>query len=1066
MKRHSMTALSLFAVALLAACGGGKDAPTAQTAAATTEALATGTSTRGSTAMGGVALDSRLRSASGPVEVWVALDQNSLARTRAILASTTGIQRVRALASGSGEGAKRAESASIASAMASQRSSILAQQASMSAKLASLGARQLAAVSVAHNAIAVSIDAAQLPQIATMPGVKSVRPVLHYEMHLGDTVPYIGGTAVQALGFDGTGVRVAVLDSGIDYTHRNLGGAGTAAAYAAAWGTLPSTPDKATTRDGLFPTAKVVDGFDFVGEEWPNGPRTEDDDPIDLEGHGTHVADIIAGQSADGTHKGVAPGAKLVAVKVCSPVASSCNGIALIKGMDFALDPNGDGDVSDAVDVINMSLGSSYGQIEDDLSGASANAVALGVTVVASAGNSADRPYITGSPASTPGVISVAQTQVPSATSIPLVITAPASIAGTYGNTATMEWAPINTTVTAGVKTALQGGAANNLACTPLPAGSLAGQIALIDRGTCSVSIKVDNAAKAGAAGVLIALVAPGDAVSFSFGGGTTFVPSLVIQQSLGNAIKARLNAGTAVTASLSPANALPLVGSMVGSSSRGPNVSQGWIKPEIGAPGASLSAEASTGDGQTVFGGTSGAAPMVSGAAALLLSANPSLSPMQVKALLMNSAETTIYTNPATLPGVLAPITRIGAGEVRVNRALALKALAWDQQTLSASLSYGALEVEKQTVVQRTLRVENLSNTAKQFTVASDFRFANDAASGAVQVQLSSNVVNVPGNGSATLRVSLLINPTKLPNWTLNGGSLGGSGALLDGPEYDGFITLTSGAEKLSVPWHVLPRKAAKTVAAPYNPARNGGNLLLTNVGATGGAFDTFSLLGTSAQQPAGNLPGAGDNFALLDLKGFGARQVGTDIQFAISTYGRRAHPVYPGGFEVQIDTNGDGAADYFVYQQEGLPGAGFASDGRSVVYVQQAGSSTVSAFFFNIADLNSGTMIYTVPLAAIGATPNTTLGLTVLAFDNYFTGIVTDVIAGAKFTPALARFTPAAGTVPVGSSLQVPVTQRAVTSAVSTESGLMLMYSRNAGAESQEILIAPPVAAVAQGN
>ena len=69
---------------------------------------------------------------------------------------------------------------------------------------------------------------------------------------------------------------------------------------------------------------------------------------------------------------------------------------------------------------------------------------------------------------------------------------------------------------------------------------SPAGRIALIDRGACSISLKVDNAAKAGATGVLIGLIAPGDAVSFSFGGGDTFVPSLVIQQSLSNAIKAQ----------------------------------------------------------------------------------------------------------------------------------------------------------------------------------------------------------------------------------------------------------------------------------------------------------------------------------------------------------------------------------------------------------------------------------------------------------------------------------------------------------------------------------------------
>ena len=376
-------------------------------------------------------VDARLRGASGPVEVWVSLDQESMAAAQVHLAKSS--------ADTTSRKPFPSDVASFKAAAADHRTKIVNQQAQAGNMLLGLGAEELGRVQVAHNAIAVRVDASQLRQIALVPGVKAVRPVIHYELDLGETVPYIGGGAVQNAGVDGTGVRVAVLDSGIDYTHRNLGGAGTVEAYDAAHGGLDSPLN--TTRDGLFPTAKVVDGYDFVGETWSIvntvvvGDRTEDEDPIDFEGHGTHVADIIAGRSADGTHKGVAPGASLVAVKTCSAVSSSCNGVALLLGMDFALDPNGDGDISDAVDVINMSLGSSYGQVEDDLSLAAANAVELGVVVVASAGNSANKPYVTGSPASTAGVISVAQTQVPSATAVPLVVNAPAAVAGVYGNT-------------------------------------------------------------------------------------------------------------------------------------------------------------------------------------------------------------------------------------------------------------------------------------------------------------------------------------------------------------------------------------------------------------------------------------------------------------------------------------------------------------------------------------------------------------------------------------------------------------------------------------------------------
>ena len=131
-----------------------------------------------------------------------------------------------------------------------------------------------------------------------------------------------------------------------------------------------------TADDGLFPSAKVIGGYDFVGESWPNTARcSPDPDPIGAPdattfgGHGTHVADIIGGK------RGVAPGAKFYAVKACSAPATSCSGIALLPGMDFALDPNGDGRISDHVDIINMSLGSPYGQpFDDDLSAAVDNA--------------------------------------------------------------------------------------------------------------------------------------------------------------------------------------------------------------------------------------------------------------------------------------------------------------------------------------------------------------------------------------------------------------------------------------------------------------------------------------------------------------------------------------------------------------------------------------------------------------------------------------------------------------------------------------------------------------------
>jgi subtilisin family serine protease len=1052
------------AACLLVACGGGggSDTPATASSAERAGALAAGGQSTSpyrvrAESAATTRLDSRLRSARGPVDVWVSLEQNSVAAQRAALAEAAGLA----------DRTAARNSAAVRDGVRQHRQSIVATQAGLSSQLGSLGAKELARVQRAHNAIAVRIDASQLQQVAALSGVAKVRPVLTYQLDLSETVPYVGGRAVQNGGRDGSGVKVAVIDSGIDYTHAAFGGAGTAAAYAAAWGTSTTDP-KNTTTDGLFPTAKVVAGYDFVGEQWPNCPagvdcRTEDPDPIDLEGHGTHVADIIAGRN------GMAPGASLVAIKGCSAVSSSCNGIALIKAVDFALDPNGDGDTEDAVDVINMSLGSGYGQIEDDLSFAASNAVKLGVVVVASAGNSADRPYITGSPAIAPGVISVAQTSVPGAVAIPLVVNAPASIAGVYGNTATVDWAPVGAGVTGDVvffgRGCPAGSVAGQAGADPVVT-SPAGKIALIDRGGCSISLKVDNAVKAGATGALIGLVAAGDAVSFSNGGGTDFRPTLVIQQSLSNAIKARLRASETVNASISPAAGIPLAGSMVGSSSRGPSVSEQTIKPEIGAPGASISAIAGSGTGTEAFGGTSGAAPMVAGAAALLIQAHPNRAPRHIKAMLMNSAETTVYTNPAVSPGVLAPITRIGAGELRVDRAIGLDTLAFNLRNKSAALSFGALEVDRPTTVTQTLRIRNFGHHEKRYTVTPSFRYADDAASGAIRVVVRPTV-RVGAHSIEDIEVKLVIDPTKLPSWTLNGGSLGGNGALLNGPEYDGYLTLTAGSEKLSVPWHVLPRKAADA-SSELAQRGTGPVIKVRNRGFDGSDYDVFSLTGVSKRIPRSDLPGPGDNFAVVDMRAAGVRYlpdaltgIGADLlEFAINTKGRRAHPNYPALFEVLVDTNGDGNPDYAVFNQElGT----FASSGQNFVFVADLNAGGAArGFFFTDADLNSGNVILTVALnigpGSITLAPGATIGFSVSAFDNYFTGNLTDAIEGMLFTPAQPRFGVTGapfGTVAARSGDTLGVVQATVPNTASSELGVLMMYRRNAGNEADAIRI-----------
>jgi len=312
-------------------------------------------------------------------------------------------------------------------------------------------------------------------------------------------------------------------------------------------------------------------------------------------------------------------------------------------------------------------------------------------------------------------------------------------------------------------------------------------------------------------------------------------------------------------------------------------------------------------------------------------------------------------------------------------------------------------------------------------------------------------------------LEVKLTIDPTKLPAWTIFGSS---SGAALNGPEYDGYITLTAGSEKLSIPWHVLPRKAAETSTDLAHHGKPGPTLKLRNRGLDGGDFDVFSLTGVSRKIPRSQLPGPGDNFAVIDMRSVGVRHLPAALtglpfavlEFAIHTNGRRPTPNYPAEFDVAIDVNGDGVDDYVVFNAEN---GGFGVTGQNVVFIANLTTGAVSAFFLTDADFNSGNVIFTVPLniaGGIALAPGATIGFGVFAFDNYFTGNNTDAIEAMRFTPGLARFGVVGGpfgTVEARGSLQLGVTTATLPDAQSSELGLLMMYRRNADGEADAIRI-----------
>ncbi|MEZ4729726.1 MAG: S8 family serine peptidase [Caldilineaceae bacterium] len=948
-------------------------------------------------------------------------------------------------------------SASAADAQLAQLARVQTQQAALLQAALRLdgNAQVLGQVSKALNAVMLEIDTATLGELAANPAVVSINPVFTYQKALTETVPYIGATALQTdVGLTGAGVTVAVLDSGIDYTHINLGGSGDPADYA--------NNDPTVIEPGTFPTARIVGGYDFVGSTWSGGsgtpPLAPDPDPLDdgpAAGHGTHVADIIGGQ------RGVAPGVDLYAVKVCSSVSSSCSGVALLEGMDFALDPNGDGLIDDAVDIINMSLGGDYGNpTDDDLSLAVQYAVAYGVIVVASAGNGADKPYVHGTPASAPYAIAVAQTNTPLATLPLLELLTPPSIAGLYPAVYQSWSAPLTATIEAPIQYG-DGNGGNLNGCAPFAEGSLTGKIVLVDRGACNFTLKIKNISLGGGLAGVIGLVAPGDPFVGGDGGDRPItVPAYMVDQTTAELIKPKLLDG--VTARLDPTRDLPLVKHMVGSSSRGPSVELNDVKPDIGAPGASISAVAGTGTETQAFSGTSGAAPMVSGAAALLRQAFPNRSALEIKALLMNSAATDIQATPAFLGGDLAPITRIGGGEVRVDQAYHAPAAAWDDESLSGSLSFGFHDVTSRTRLTRLVNVRNYSEETIIYNIVPEFRFANDAANGAVQVIAPSRLV-VPARRDAQFEVTLVIDGAMIYDWLLNSGSLGANPLPLTLNEYDGYLRLVAEGDhdsdgddnpdnrNIHLAWQVLPRKAGLV------SLRTQSNFIrVRNRGVATTTVEAYSLIGVSANLPEG---GPGDNNPTPDFRSLGYATYfapagvcndETDsfvLAFAGNSWERQSHANAPATYDFLLDVDRDGEDDYEVFN---FDLAGDLSDGRNVTWVTDLSTGETTAFFFTDHDTNSANTVLLFCAEQIGMTlANALQPINVNAYllDTYYGGfgdLLTDITIapfGERYSANFVKGGLSFTTLEPGGEDRLRIADFGNTPNT-TESGLLLLY------------------------
>jgi minor extracellular serine protease Vpr len=828
-----------------------------------------------------------------------------------------------------------------------------------------------------------------------------------------------------------------------------------------------------------------------------------DPNPIDVEGHGTHVADIIgglgyaAGVNADGAVPGQgrrrrARKSPSTASKSALPLSTACNGLALLKAMDNAADLDGNPTTIDPADVINMSLGSSYGQPEDDLTFFTNQAAAFGIIVVASAGNSANKPYIVGSPSIADGAISVAQTTVPSATRYPLFYASSAV-------TGTIEQCRLAELVDGCLPLCSCRG--RLLTATPMAAtgmavmaytDNMAGRVVLADRGSCNFTLKAKNAADAGAIISLIGLIAPGDPFEGGDGGDRPIpIPSFMIDQATSNLLKAQIANG--VVAGIDPADAINLAYTMVGSSSRGPRNHDGVIKPDIGAPGASVSAIATGGAASGPFGGTSGAAPMVSGVAALLRGVyGDSLLPQQYKALLMNTGDPVYNDVPRD---DLAPATRSGGGQVNARAAYYSKLIAWDSTDMTdplswtGSMSFGYVPASEHQTYTRTLTIQNLGPLGQGVALTSWFRSGEDAGQGVFVTPAVSDAF-VPAGGSIEVPIVLDIFPAgsdvygtaPVHPWFVDRGGLGADGLVLQFQEYDGFVAIESQSnDPIHVVWQVLP-KAAADIAVNVTSLTAGTGALVNAAPEVEGFTDIFGLVEVDANDygyvigdcESIGLP-QGCNLSPVDLYEVGVRAY-TDtvpfdfLEFAVTIwdYPYRAGQ-YPPEFDIYIDSNADGTDDYVIFNGDLTLNA---SDGRNVVFLVDLSAPLLVAepWYFIDSTFNSNNFILPMDAASIGVTPGQPFRFSVFAYDAYFTNDLWDcapkvgnVCTGAyQYTPGAARFqVPEAQifpTVPAAGSEAFSWTTSAAARVASPDQIGLLFMHRNAfvGRESDHVVFA----------
>ncbi len=502
------------------------------------------------------------------------------------------------------------------------------------------------------NGFAVTLPYEKLPELLDLDVASQVYPSYRYTSLMNRGPAVIGAPQFSsATGARGEGVKVAVVDDGVDHEHPFLSPQGF------------SYPPGFPKGPGGSTTPKVIVARGFAGPGANSAPLDRD-----RSFHGTFVSGVIAGRAgtdvpagrrgfcveeAGGCHpavnglSGVAPRAYIGNYRVFnvpSPLGGCCSGTTpeIVAAFEAA--------VRDGMDVINFSGGGPQADPRTDaMIPAVANAVRAGVVPIISAGN--DRDFFglgtAGSPATAPDAISVGATSNGHIFTDSFVVQSPSVTFGRIPFTPTDNVPPSWTTtdqrlVDVGRLNGTNGQPVNRLLCDPtVPANALRNAIALVSRGGCPYDRKAAIASGAGAIGIVIAENRPGDPTFALFSGSGGMISDLD---------GARLREATAGTRGVATVRfsrdtlEVPITWAGVPTSfSAGGLTPFGKaLKPDLTAPGAEIISSTlpeNAGDQYAISAGTSFSAPHVSGAAAILLQRHPGWTPKQVKSALMSTA-------------------------------------------------------------------------------------------------------------------------------------------------------------------------------------------------------------------------------------------------------------------------------------------------------------------------------------------------------------------------------------------------------------------------------------------